>query len=174
MKAKRIHPQSLEGPFGLASLTWEILLALTLNRCDLCILWELLLSLASGIIKGHIFIWSLHSVLCGSAAKEVCVDCLRSGQASLPLAPQNSCLLPFHVVVCSSNPGYSDKQVILMARVLGECGGAQVLICRTGILATVESPSKRVSLKPRIILSFFPSKKSNLHFGWQFSVFSVL
>lgn len=106
MKAKRIHPQSSEGPFGLASLTWEVLLALTLNRCGLCFLQALLLSLASGIIKGHFFIWSSHSVLWGSAAKEVRVDCLRSGQPSLPLAPQNSCLLPFRVVIYSSNPAY--------------------------------------------------------------------
>ena len=48
--------------------------------------------------------------------------------------------------------------VIQMTRILGGSGGTEVLICRTWILTTVESPFKRVSLKPIVIFFFFQAK----------------
>lgn len=62
--------------------------------------------------------------------------------------------------------------VIQMTRILGGSGGTEVLMYRTWILTTVESPFKRVSLKPIVVFFFFPSqrekKKAIYTFGSNF------
>lgn len=95
-------------------------------------------------------------------------------QATKPsFDPAESAASHFSVV-----PLQIHDTVIQMTRILGGSGGTAVLMCRTWILTTVESPFKRVSLKPIVI--FFSQakgkkkKKGNLHFWQQFSVFSML
>lgn len=65
-----------------------------------------------------------------------------------------SCLLPLHPVVTL----HTYDTFVQMTRFLGAYGGAEVLLCGTWILTAVESPLKRVSLKPRVIL-FLQAKK---------------
>ena len=64
--------------------------------------------------------------------------------------------------------------VIQMTRILGGSGGTEVLICRTWILTTVESPFKRVSLKPIVIFFFSKPKGKKKQFTLLAAIFCLL
>lgn len=172
MKGLRIHTHLSEHHFDLIPLTWEFLLVLTFRCYGLCFLQATfpLLSLC------HYEELFLHLILTHCplrvSSKRGALRLPREQATKPSFDPAESAASHFSIV-----PLQIHDTVIQMTRILGGSGGTEVLMCRTWILTTVESPFKRVSLKP-IVVFFFPSqrekKKSNLHFWQQFSVFSML
>ena len=152
MKGLRIHTHLSEHHFDLIPLTWEFLLVLTFKCYGLCFLQAAfpLLSLC------HYKELFLHLILTHCPLR---VSSKRGTfrlpweQATKPsFDPAESAASHFSVV-----PLQIHDTVIQMTRILGGSGGTAVLMCRTWILTTVESPFKRVSLKPIVI--FFSQAK---------------
>lgn len=153
MKGMRIHTHLSEHHFDHIPLTWEFLLALTFKCYGLCVLQATFPLLSLCDCKGLF----LHLILTQCPLR---VSSKRSAfrlpweQATKPSFDlAESAASHFSVV-----PLQIHDTVIQMTRILGGSGGTEVLICRTWILTTVESPFKRVSLKP-IVIFFFPSQR---------------
>lgn len=152
MKGMRIHTHLSEHHFDHIPLTWEFLLALTFKCYGLCVL-QATFPLLSLCDRKGLF---LHLILTQCPLR---VSSKRSAfrlpweQATKPSFDlAESAASHFSVV-----PLQIHDTVIQMTRILGGSGGTEVLICRTWILTTVESPFKRVSLKP-IVIFFFQAK----------------
>ena len=163
VKGLRIHTHLSEWSLWSHSSNLGILTCIGVQMLASVFCRLLFLSLASVTLRGYFFISSSYSVPWEAAVKGVLLDSLGSRQPSLPLTLQNQ--LPFSVV-----PLQIHDPVIQKTRILGGSEGTEVLICRTWILTTVESPFKRVSLKPRAIFFFSkPKKKKAIYtFGSNF------
>lgn len=170
MKGLRIHTHLSEHHFDLIPLTWEFLLVLTFKCYGLCFLQAAfpLLSLC------HYKELFLHLILTHCPLR---VSSKRGTfrlpweQATKPsFDPAESAASHFSVV-----PLQIHDTVIQMTRILGGSGGTAVLMCRTWILTTVESPFKRVSLKPIVIFfSQAKGKKKKKQFTLLAAIFCLL
>ena len=167
MKGLRIHTHLSEWSLWSHSSNLGILTCIGVQMLASVFCRLLFLSLASVTLRGYFFISSSYDVPWEAAVKGVLLDSLGSRQPSLPLTLQNQ--LSFSVV-----PLQIHDPVIQKTRILGGSEGTEVLICRTWILTTVESPFKRVSLKPRAIFFFFPSQRKKKQFTLLAAIFCLL
>ena len=170
MKGMRIHTHLSEHHFDLIPLTWEFLLALTFKCYGLCVLQATFPLLSLCHCKGLFLHLILTQCPLRVSSKRVAFR-LPWEQATKPsFDPAELAASCFSVVV----PLQIRDTVIQVTRILGGSGGTEVLICRTWILTTVESPFKRVSLKPIVIFFFSKPKGKKKQFTLLAAIFCLL